>query len=413
MKILRKLKEEKGSITMTVVAAMLFIISAILIAYFSLSNQSNDQSKKTRQVADSYKVTNTDLVQKYKDVQDNFNEVTTMSIAEVKSLGNTMLAKGTNTVVNDELGNNFVVPAGFKVTEDANNVTEGVVIQDKDGNEFVWIPVGEIRYEDNGQKKIKTINLGRYLFNEDGEIYSSKADGSARIPQNRKIEYTEDEIQSQYGNAIAKNISEFISGTKSNMGFYIGRYEARIEGYSGNVSTSNTNNEKSWTGYNGGKLVEKPEAHVFNYITQNKASELSIAMYPENQNFQSDLCNSYAWDTAVFFLQNFDNRANAVKSNTNFNLNYSRQGSLSTEVIRNNGTSMTGIAESEIDRICNIYDMAANAYEWSTETCNDSAGFCVQRGAIYNKGYTSWVSTSSSTTTADFYNSFRPILYIK
>ena len=58
MKILRKIKEEKGSITMTVVAAMLFITSSILIAYFSLSNQSNDQSKKIRQVADSYKVTN-------------------------------------------------------------------------------------------------------------------------------------------------------------------------------------------------------------------------------------------------------------------------------------------------------------------------------------------------------------------
>ena len=78
MKILRKLSEEKGSITMTVVAAMLFITSAILIAYFSLSNQSNDQSKKTRQIADSYKVTNSDLVQKYKEVYDGF-EIKTRS----------------------------------------------------------------------------------------------------------------------------------------------------------------------------------------------------------------------------------------------------------------------------------------------------------------------------------------------
>ena len=72
MKVLRKLREEKGSITMTVVAAMLFITSAILIAYFSLSNQSNDQSKKTRQIADSYKVTNSQIVQRYKDVYDEY-----------------------------------------------------------------------------------------------------------------------------------------------------------------------------------------------------------------------------------------------------------------------------------------------------------------------------------------------------
>ena len=79
MKVLRKIKEEKGSITMTVVAAMLFITSSILIAYFSLSNQSNDQSKKIRQIADSYKVTNSDLVQKYKEVYDKSPDHTEVS----------------------------------------------------------------------------------------------------------------------------------------------------------------------------------------------------------------------------------------------------------------------------------------------------------------------------------------------
>ena len=78
MRFLQKIKDEKGSITMTVVAAMLFITAAILIAYFSLSNQSNDQSKKIRQIEDSYKVTNSDLVQKYKEVYDGF-EIKTRS----------------------------------------------------------------------------------------------------------------------------------------------------------------------------------------------------------------------------------------------------------------------------------------------------------------------------------------------
>ena len=413
MKILRKLSEEKGSITMTVVAAMLFITSAILIAYFSLSNQSNDQSKKIRQIADSYKVTNSDLVQKYKDVQDNLNDITTMSITQTKLLGNYMFAKGTNTTVTDESGNKFVVPAGFKVTDDADNITEGMVIQDKDENEFVWIPVGNIKYIEEGIAKTKTINLGRYLFDGDGEVFSTKTDGSARRPQNYKSDYTEDEVQSQYGNAIAKNINEFISSTNFYMGFYIGRYEARVEGYSESVSTSNTNNEISWTGYTGGKLVEKPGEHVFNYITQNKASELSMAMYSENKNFQSDLCNSYAWDTAILFLQNFDNRTNEVKNNAKYKSKYSRQGSLFTEILKINGTSQVGTVESEIDRICNVYDMAGNAYEWSTETCNNSNRLSVQRGGVYNAGYTSWISTSSSITYASVHQSFRPILYIK
>ena len=78
MKVLRKIKEEKGSITMTVVALMLFITTGISIAYFSLSNQSNNQGRKIRQIADSYKVTNSDLVQKYKEVYDGF-EIKTRS----------------------------------------------------------------------------------------------------------------------------------------------------------------------------------------------------------------------------------------------------------------------------------------------------------------------------------------------
>lgn len=79
MKVLRKLREENGSITMTVVTAMLFITSSILIAYFSLSNLSNDQSRKIRQVADSYKVTNSDLVQKYKETYDKSPDHTEVS----------------------------------------------------------------------------------------------------------------------------------------------------------------------------------------------------------------------------------------------------------------------------------------------------------------------------------------------
>ena len=70
MRFLQKIKDEKGSITMTVVAAMLFITAAILIAYFSLSNQSNDQSKKIRQIEDSYRVTNSEAIQEYKDIYD-------------------------------------------------------------------------------------------------------------------------------------------------------------------------------------------------------------------------------------------------------------------------------------------------------------------------------------------------------
>lgn len=403
MKILRKIKEEKGSITMTVVAAMLFIISAILLAYFSLSNQSNDQSKKTRQVSDSYKVTNSDLVQKYKNVQDNLNEVTTMSITKVKTLGNTMFAKGTNTVVTDELGNNFVVPAGFKVTDDANNVTEGMVIQDKDGNEFVWIPVG-IKKKSNPNE---TITLGRYIFD---------SNGNPSVFSGNIIEEDSMDIANlkNFGNTIAKNINEFITKTNENGGFFIGRYEARIEGYTGRKYTYNSNEENSYTDYIGGKLVEKPNEQVFNNVTQNKAAELSRTMY-NNNSFESDLINSYAWDTAILFLQEYDNRTNAVRSNTDFyKEKYSLQGRLSANGIKNQGTNNSYVPESSTDKICNVYDMADNCQEWSTETSNDSVYCSIRRGSghFWNDGTVQSRDSGRGYKVYD-YLTFRPILYIK
>ena len=404
MKILRKIKEEKGSITMTVVALMLFITTGIFIAYFSLSNQSNNQGRKIRQIADSYKVTNSDLVQKYKEVQNNLNEVNTMSIDEVKSLENTMLSKETNTIVNDELGNYFIVPAGFKVTDDANNVTEGIVIQDKDGNEFVWIPVG-IKKKSNPNE---TITLGRYSFDSNGnpsEYSGTDIEEDSTDPTSLK----------NLGNIIAKNIKDFISKTNSAGGYYIGRYEARIEGYTGKTNVGDANTDKSFTEYIGGKLVEKPNEQVFNFITQNKAAELSRSMY-NNNNFESDLINSYAWDTAILFLQEYDNRTDEVRSNTNFyKEKYSLQTRLSANGIKNQGTNNSYVPESSTDKICNVYDMADNCKEWSTETMADNSVYCcIRRGSGY-----AWAGSSAQERDSGRgykvyeYLTFRPILYIK
>ena len=85
---------------------------------------------------------------------------------------NTVLSTKQNTDVYDEYGNKIVVPAGFKIRVDegtrtkgdanstATHVTEGIVIEDASGNQFVWIPVGKI-YTDKAQTDslAKTITL--------------------------------------------------------------------------------------------------------------------------------------------------------------------------------------------------------------------------------------------------------------
>ncbi len=71
-----------------------------------------------------------------------------------------------NTKVEDKFGNLVTIPKGFEVVEqEGTTVPEGIVIQDKDGNQFVWIPVGRV-YKDATKNNYSDIRLGRYTFDE-------------------------------------------------------------------------------------------------------------------------------------------------------------------------------------------------------------------------------------------------------
>ena len=66
--------------------------------------------------------------------------------------------------VEDKFGNKVTIPKGFEVVEEeGTTVPEGIVIQDKDGNQFVWIPVGRV-YKDSTGTNYSDIQLGRYTF---------------------------------------------------------------------------------------------------------------------------------------------------------------------------------------------------------------------------------------------------------
>ena len=330
------------------------------------------------------------------------------SVADSKTNGTVF--KDTTTL-EDTYGNQVTIPKGFKIASDsATEVTGGIVIEDATytntiGSQFVWIPVGTgenaIKKEN---KETVEIELGRYDFtkNSDGTITTSEYSGS----------YTEDTTashNSSRGNAIAKDIEKFKTSANSNHGYYIGRYEAGVVDYNSSVSTSNSNNETNWTGYTGDniKLVCKKEQQVWNYVTQNKASELSRNMYGSEAKVTSDLINSYAWDTAIVFIQKCGTESNSST--------YSYTAGLSLTSKSEPQTTGTNIlnATKKVDKQCNIFDMAGNCFEWTTETSSDSFGPCVGRGDFfsYGDGCTSYRFTYS-TSGALSNCSFRPLLYL-
>ena len=291
-----------------------------------------------------------------------------------------------NTLAEDSLGNPITIPEGFKVVPDEQAgveytytgdkkpaVQDGIVIEDEEGNQFVWIPVGKIKNKDN---TTTTITLGRYIFNENGaETLIQRSTNYTSTVEDTKIDNFYQELEtSDYGNTTAKNLSTFISKTNSNGGYYLARYEA---------SKENENKVKS------------KSATVWNKITQPDAATAAREMY-ESVSFESDLVNSYAWDTAIVFIQTYSGDSD-----------YSKEiGSTFSSSLVKTGTNG--------DKRCNIYDIASNTEEWTTETCSDLEKSCTVRGGDYygssidSPDYRKGWNTSSDHIAI----SFRPLLYL-
>ncbi len=274
------------------------------------------------------------------------------------------------------------IPEGFYHVGDTT-LKEGYVISDekeddldntKGGNQYVWIPVDGILGEDgtiddvrgtNGKKKIL---LGRYEFNELGVP-------SEYSENDYKEETQQEHTTSGYGNTIAKDIEGFIESVRKNGGYYIARFEA-----SKNVETN--------------KVESKYGKNVYNNTTQLNAASVCQNLYA---GIHSDLMNSYAWDTAILFIQKYSTDDD-----------YSRQKRLQA-TLESTGKASNG---TDYDVRCNIYDMAGNCMEWTTETSDDSKYPCMGRGGsyYYSDDFTSDRIIGKTVSSYD-YISFRPILY--
>ena len=330
-----------------------------------------------------------------------------------------------NTKAEDAYGNKITIPKGFKILEHnptsstgavtynyTNSeetgehipaVQDGIVIENgTDGNQFVWVPVGTIK---NKNGSTNTITLGRYEFDSStGALKSTTPAQVASVENCTKIvtiskggtDYQElstfregnSATNSTAQNATARNLEEFISTTLANGGYYIARFEA-----SGTAS----------------KIASKYNQTVLGNITQPNAAKVAREMYGEVKEnnelvYASDLVNSYAWDTAIVFIQTYSGKTDYASHN---------------ESITTKAFTATG---KNNDKYCNIWDMSGNAYEWTTEysTYSDNSYFypCVNRGGYYYTGngrasnYTSYRGYDYTTNSYSNY-SMRSLLYVK
>ena len=381
--------KDKG---ITLIALVITIIILLILAGISISALTNQGLFKNAKIAqNATEKAEKEQGQRLNEYEDEINKYLNNSNEDKKEVKlvadniNKVLSTTDNTELKDAKENKIVVPAGFKIVDGARTVDKGIVIEDvtetaTKGSQFVWIPVGTIIKSDGTNV---TITLGRYDFNSTTGVESAYSGTYVEEDAN------DTSTLKKYGNTIAKNITNFKNSVATNGGYYIGRYEARTataRNAAGNALT---------------QITEKGTENVYNWVTQLQAAQLSQNMYTSDK-FTSDLINSYAWDTATVFIQNCGTNAK-----------YSRQNSLNKALAQTGTNSLTDT--SKIDVQCNIYDMASNIIEYTTETStfNASQFPCTSRGGYYNEN-DRCASTRyyNLTSNSRDHLSFRPILYV-
>ena len=382
----------------TLVALVITIIILLILAGITISSLTNTglfgRAKEAKEKTQAAEANQAKTLNEYEDAVKQYGSASQpTTVKKVADNIGSVISTTDNTELEDEYGNKIVVPAGFKIVSDsttgnATTVNNGIVIEDATtgataGSQFVWIPVGKI-YTDTAKTdaNAKTIELGRYSFDSNG---NKSAYSGSYVEEDANDEST---LTNTENKAIAKNITNFKSSVSTNGGYYIGRYEAR-------TTTARSSKDDVLT-----QITEKGTDSVYNYVTQIQAAEQAQNMYNSSK-FTSDLMNSYAWDTATLFLQTCGKEKYSRKTSVNNSL--ASKGT--------NASDYTGTR----DDVCNVYDMASNVYEWTTETSSSSNYPCVNRGGSfynsYSNLYTSARSGNSTSLSSDNFG-FRPLLFV-
>ena len=280
----------------------------------------------------------------------------------------------TNTKVTYSDGEVWV-PEGFKVADDsASTVQGGVVIEDKDGNQFVWVPV-------------------------------------ATLADYKRTWYTEYDSFSSYSEALPEDEKTSVERYK---GFYIGRYEAGDKESTGTTkatfrtSSSDTSNS----------VTIKADQVPYNYVTRTQAVSLAEG-FATKQGYKAKtkLVSSYAWDTTIAFIEKTVNNYGSSSSQGNYSntsVTYKDITDESKPEKTKAENSSLLVATGQTTPVCNIYDMGGNVFELTTESNSDTYNPSAKRGGSYDDYFASNPAgyCSNSSVDADVSIGFRLTLFL-
>ena len=283
--------------------------------------------------------------------------------------------------------------SGIVISDNKNDKNkyrnQKVVGTDLLGNQYVWIPCTT----DSSSSDLQYART-EWGVEVDGDD-NSRAIKDELTLTDASVTYSDADTANGINADVSKEIVAQIKAEKASVaqygGYYIGRYEV---------------------GRNSDTAVVKYNQTPYASITWSTAYGLAKKIIT-NSEVNSYLCSSYAWDTAVNFIQNNSTAKNYATSIEGFNGNWNPQAvkDPSGNVIKPAGTSQqlnTGLTT----QFCNIFDMGGNEAEFTTELNPGTSETVVLRGGHYNNDTPAGYRWDDYSGYAVFFG-FRATLFLK
>ena len=399
MKTKLKNKQEKG---ITLIALVVTIVVLLILAGVSISLVLN----------------NNGVISKAKDAKNQYAEAQTNDEKQLNEVSDWIDTKVGDTTGGGSAGGSdydpasdgVPIPAGFVYV--GGTKASGLVISDNAadkekykgqttvgidlvGNQFVWIPVENIA-------DYKRTAYSRQVAT--GTTDTTTNSEQIKASSSSNFYYTE---------ALPEDEK---TSVEKNKGYYIGRYEAgdkeSTEATPPTFRTSSSSTSNT--------ITVKAGQAPYNYIKYTDAKSLAEGFSGKQgyTSVKSKLVSSYAWDTAIAFIQktNSDYGNSSEEGNYNNSPTFTYTGIADTEKNKQtkaNGTS-TLIPTGQTTAVNNIYDMGGNVWELTTESYSGTGSSCTIRGGSCTGGFADYPAGSrlGSSDNAYFSNGVRLTLFL-
>ena len=400
------------------------------------------------------------IIKRAQDAQNKMDQATQNDLDSINELNNWIDGKingssGGNTTGGDDKPSTSDLPSTsytipyypdntFTKVE-GTNLSNGLVIKDTSGNEYVWIEVPKTAevYPTAGLK-ITNFTKDEYTAIEtDLHTYTNYYRNGTSYKDTYYSDATTGLTSAQYTELKQK----MLKSVYENGGFWIGRYEAGIK-----ENRTSKNEEITAAPLSKAGTVENA-VYPYTYVTCKQAQTIASKL-STGKSYTSSLMFGVQWDLVLKHIETKIGSENLISNekniltedssswgnyyNTSFTINRGKYAdyksyTLSTtwtlyneetsnNFVKNgvkqvqsegNGILLTTGASDACKKM-NIYDLVGNVWEWTLEYSANTFFPCASRGGHYYGGGSGNPATSrriDDTTLSDLSIGFRPSLF--